>query len=176
MLQPIVEEDREGLQKRADPFLRASHRPHHVHSKELLHPLMVETDFLPICLVGHVQDQHHGNAQFRQLGGQVEGALRNGGVDHVQDQIQLGLGGGQFLEDHPLLRGMGGKGIDPGKVHHLHLLPVQEETPRFVLHRHAGIVSHMLTGTRQSVENAGLATIGIPRQGNAISLHASPPS
>ena len=124
----------------------------------------VEFHSLSCCVIAHIENEHHGDMEFRQLGGQIKTAAGNGGVQHVQNQVNSGFG--QFLENDFFFRGGRGERIDAGQVDEFDLIIFQSEMTGFTFDRHAGIITHMLSCTGQCIKNAGLAAIGVTGKSN----------
>ena len=113
--------------------------------------------------VHHVHGDDHGNAQLRQLGGQVQVALQVGAVDDVQDGV--GALADQVIPGHHLLQGVGGQGVDARQVHDDHVI-VLLQLALLLLHGDAGPVAHELVGAGEGVEQGGFAAVRVARQGN----------
>ena len=113
--------------------------------------------------VHHVHGDDHGNAQLRQLGGQIQVALQVGAVDDVQDGV--GAFADQVIPGHHLLQGVGGQGVDAGQVHDDHVI-VLLQLALLLLHGDAGPVAHELVGAGEGVEQGGFAAVRVARQGN----------
>ena len=111
--------------------------------------------------VHHVDGDHNGDAQLRQLGGQIEIALQIGAVDDVQNGV--GALADQVVAGHHLLQRVGGQGVDAGQVHDDHVL-VLFQASLLLLHRDAGPVAHKLVGAGQGVEQRCLTAVGVARQ------------
>ena len=90
-------------------------RDHHDRAAELLGEL-VRVDLIAVLLdqVGHVEGDDHGQAGLDNLKRQVQVALEVGGIDHLDDDI--GLAAHEVVARALLLRAVGGKRVDAGKV------------------------------------------------------------
>ena len=62
-------------------------------------------------IVAHIERKKHRNMKFRKLRGQIQAALGNGGVHHIQNQVNAGSR--QLLKRDILLRRTGGQRIRP---------------------------------------------------------------
>ena len=113
--------------------------------------------------VHHVHGDDHGDAQLRQLGGQIQVALQVGAVDDVQDGV--GALADQVIPGYHLLQGVGGQGVDAGQVHDDHVI-VLLQLALLLLHGDAGPVAHELVGAGEGVEQGGFAAVRVARQGN----------
>ena len=123
-------------------------------------------DLVPVLLrlVHEVEGDDHGPLQLQKLHRQVEVALDIGGVHNVDDGV--GMLAHDEVPGHDLLHGVGGQGVDPRQVHHGHVPAVDPGLALLLLHRHAGPVAHILVGAGESVEEGGLATVGVAHQGH----------
>ena len=152
------------LQEFGQPFARAGHGRHDREAQTLRQALDIDGHALLGGLIHHVQGQHHGNAEFQKLDGQVEVALQRARIEHVDDHV------GPFLRQHMpgdrLLLRVGGQGIRPRQVDEAHTPAGRHLDEAFLLlHGNAGIVAHMLVRTGQRVEGRRLARIRIAREG-----------
>ena len=111
--------------------------------------------------IDHVDRHHNRDAQFDQLGGQVEIAFDVGAVDDVEDDVRLFAD--QIGTGDDLLQRVRRKRVDAGKVLDDDvLLPFQAALLLF--HRNAGPVADILVGTRQRIEQSGLAAVRVAGQ------------
>ena len=113
--------------------------------------------------IHHVDGHHHGDAQLRQLGGEVEIALQISAVHDVEDGV--GPLCHQILPGHHLLHGIRREGIDAGQVHDGHVL-VSLQPALFFLHSDPRPVAHILIGTGQGIEQRRFAAVRIACQCN----------
>ena len=113
--------------------------------------------------IHHVDGDDHRDTQLGKLGGEVEVALQVGAVDDVQNGV--GPFSHQIVTGHYLFQGVGGQGIDAGKVHDDYIVMLFQLAFLF-LHGDAGPVAHELVGTGQGVEQGRLTAVGVARQGN----------
>ena len=123
--------------------------------------------------IHHVQRDHDGDAELRELGGQIEVALEVRGVHDVQDGVRLLLN--EIIPGHDLFQRIGREGVDAGQVGQDDLL-VDDQLALLLLHRDAGPVADELVGAGQLVEQGRFAAVRVARQGNAqllIHLDAS---
>ena len=122
--------------------------------------------------VEHVHDDDHRNAHFDELSREVEVALEVRGVDDVDD----GFG---FTREDVVARdafvfarrSRRGDGVDARKVDELDLGILVFELAGLLIDRHAGPVAHALVGTRQCVEECGLAAIRIADHAYDVLTH-----
>ena len=154
------ESSRQFLQKRLHTVAAVADCLHNGRTKIFFQfwNIVLQTFFLGI--IRHIEGQQHGDMQFRQLSGQVQTALGDRGVDHVDDQVDAGLC--QFLKDHFLFRRGGGKRVHARQVDQFNVHAVQLERTALAFHSHAGIVAHVLSGTGKSIEDTGLPAVRIP--------------
>ena len=117
--------------------------------------------------IHHVDGHHDGDAQLGQLGGQVQVALQVGAVDDVQDGI--GALTDQVITGDHFLQRVGGQGVNAGQVGDDHII-VLFQLAFFFLNGNAGPVADELIGAGQGIEQCGLATVGVARQGNPNGL------
>ena len=111
--------------------------------------------------VHHVDGHDHGDAQFGQLGGQIQVALQVGAVDDVQDGV--GAFTDQIIPGDHFLQRVGGQGVDAGQVGDGDIAVLFQLAFLF-LHRDAGPVADVLTGTGQGIEQGGFAAVRVARE------------
>ena len=111
--------------------------------------------------VHHVHRYHYGQAQFDQLGGEVQVPLDVGAVHDVQNPVRLLLH--QVVPGHHFLQGVRGQGVNARQVLNDHVL-VTFQPALLLFHRDAGPVAHVLVGAGQIVEQRGLAAVRIAGQ------------
>ena len=134
----------------------------HRNPQLCLHPVDVDGTAVSGHLVHHVQGHHHGNIDLQKLHCEVEIAFDVGGVDDVDN------GFGLFVQDevpgNQFLTGVGGHGVDPGKVRDqgVRMSPDRAVLP---VHGDAGKVSHVLIGAGELVEESGLSAVLVSHQG-----------
>ena len=123
----------------------------------------LEVDLVAVLAhqVDHVHRHDHRDAQFDELGGQVEVALDVGAVDDVQDGV--GLFPHQVAAGHHFLQRVGREGIDAGQVLDDHVV-VALEAALLLFHRDAGPVAHVLVGAGQIIEQRSLAAVRVAGQ------------
>ena len=117
---------------------------------------------LPAGVVRHVERQQHGDVKLRQLSGQIQTALRNCGVHHIDDEVNPRSG--QFTEHDIFFGRRRGQGINAGQVNQFNGLAVENEGAGLAFHGNAGIVADMLSGAGQGVEDTGFSAVGISGQ------------
>ena len=139
------------------------------HTQLLGQPVHVDPVPPLFHLVHEVEGHHRGPLQLQQLDGEVQVALQIGGVHNVDDAV--GGRADDKVPGHNLLHGVGGQGVDAGQVHHRHRPVTDAGLPLLLLHRHAGPVAHILVGAGESVEQGGLAAVGVAGQSDA---HGAP--
>ena len=132
-----------------------------------------EIDAVPLLphQVHHVHGHHHGDAQLRELGGEVEVPLQVRAVHDIQDGV--GPVVDEVIPGHHFLQRIGGQGIDAGQVGDGHVV-VLFQLALFLLYRDAGPVAHILGGTGEGVEQRRLAAVGVARQGD-LHFHSYAP-
>ena len=114
--------------------------------------------------VHHVQGDDHGNAQFDELGRQVQVALQVRSVHDVQDNV--GAFFDQVIPRDDFLQRVRGKRIDARKVCDDHVLVILDAA--FLLFdRDTGPVPDELVGAGQSVKQRCFTAVRVASQGNA---------
>ena len=113
-------------------------------------------------VIDHIEDQHHRQIQLGELRGEVEVSLGVAGVDHVENHIDLTVQ--QLPERHLLLRRRGGEAVDARQVNQFHRKILNPAGSAFPFDGNPRIISDMLPGSSQRVEDGGLAAIGISGQ------------
>ena len=143
------------------------------HAQALFQPLDIDCVAVAARLVHHVKGHHHRTAQLQKLQGQVEVALQIGCVHDVDDHI--GLVAHNIVAAYNLLQRIGAKGVDAGQIDDgnvrillghaagfaffalaapgkadvgLRAMVMVQHSARFLLHRYAGPVAHMLVAAR----------------------------
>ena len=122
--------------------------------------------------VDHVQGDDHGDAQLRQLRGQVEVALDVRRVDDVEDGVRLLID--QIAARHHFLQRVGGKTVNARQVLNDYVVRALE-APFLFFNGDARPVAHELVQTRQVVEHGRLAAVRVARQGD-LDGHSRVPS
>ena len=113
--------------------------------------------------IHHVEGDHDRKPQLQKLCSEVQVPLDVGGVHQVQDDIGTFMQ--QIVPGHDLFQGVGGQGVDTGKIHDGDIL-VPLQTAFLFFHCNAGPVSDKLIGPGEGVEHGGLATVRVARKGN----------
>ena len=120
------------------------------------HALDVDGAAIGGDLVHHIQGQHHGDAHFHQLEGQVQVPLNVGGVHDVDDTV--GLLVDNEVPGDDFLRRVGPDGVDARQVYHRAVL-LAPDRAGLLVHRDAGEVAHVLVGAGELVEQGGLSAV-----------------
>ena len=113
--------------------------------------------------VDHVQRDDHRDSQLRKLGGQVEVALDVRRVHDVENRVRLLVD--QIAAGHNFFQCIGGEAVNARQVLNDHVLRALEAA-LLLFDRHARPVAHVLVAAGQIVEQRGLATIRVAREGN----------
>ena len=111
--------------------------------------------------VHHVDGDNHGDAQLGQLRGQIQVTFQVGAVDDVQDGI--GTLVDEVVSGHHFFQGVGGQGIDTGKVGDDDIV-VLLQTAFLLFHRNAGPVADELVGAGEGIEQGCFTTVWVARQ------------
>ena len=136
----------------------------HLAAKLTVELLNVDLVSVLFDQVHHVDGHHHGDAQLRQLGGQVQVPLQVGAIDDVQNGIRALAD--QIITGNHFLQGVGGQGINAGKVGDDHII-VTLQLALLLLNGNAGPVTNELVGAGQGIEQGRLAAVGVASQGNS---------
>ena len=107
--------------------------------------------------------QDNGDAEFDQLGGQVEVTLDVGAVDDVQDGVGLLID--EVAAGNDLLQRVGRQRVDTGQVLD-HDVVVTLELALLLLNGNAGPVADILVRTGQAVEQGGFTAVRVACQSN----------
>ena len=128
----------------------------------------VDIDLVAVFLhqVHHVQRDNDRDTQVQDLAGQIQVALKVGGVDQVDDGV--GAAFEQIIARHDLLGRIRGQRVDARQVRDGHVL-VARVLALLLLDGHARPVANVLVGTRQVVEHRRLAAVRVAGKGNADS-------
>ena len=108
--------------------------------------------------VDHVERNHHGDAQFCQLCGQIQVALDVGRVHDVQDRVGPFLH--QIVSCHHFFQSIGRKAVNAGQVLNDDMF-FTLEFALFLFHRNARPVTNILVRTRQVIEHRRLAAVRV---------------
>ena len=111
--------------------------------------------------IDHIDGHHHRQAQFDELGSQVEVAFNVGAVQNVENGVRLFPH--QIAAGHDLLQRVGGQRINARKVLNDDVL-IAFQAALLFLHRDAGPVAHILVGAGQRVEQRGFAAVRVAGQ------------
>jgi len=130
----------------------------------------VNRDALLGQLIQHVDGDDHRQAELLQLHGQIQVALQIRAVDDVDDQIRMLIHDEVTRDD--FLHRIGGKRVDARQVNQRDLVLLVVEHAFLFLNRDARPVADMLLGTGQTVEQRGLAAVGIADQCYGLPLHS----
>ena len=133
----------------------------------------IDVDFLSALLyrIQHIDGDDGRNTDFHQLCRQVQISLKVCTVNNIQNHI--GALTDEILSGDDLLKCIGGKRINSGKVGYGYLL-VPLHLSLFFLHGNAGPVSYILIRACQGVEQRGFSRIGIARKGDGNTHSFSP--
>ena len=118
--------------------------------------------------VGLVQRHHHGDAQLQQLGGKEQAAAEVGGIDDVDDGVDvliLDVGAG-----HVLLRSKRRHGVSTGQVHGDKLLIAGVDLLDggfLAVNGDTGPVADLLIPAGEGIVHGGLAAVGITGKSNS---------
>ena len=99
--------------------------------------------------VDHIHRHDYGNAQFRQLGAQVQVPFQVGAVHNVQNGIGPLLH--QVIPGYHFFQSVGRERVDTGQILNDHVR-MAAELAFFFLYRNAGPVAHKLVGPGEGVE------------------------
>jgi len=152
----------DGVLEALDALLAVAHGGHHRASQEPLQGGQVDPQALLLGVVHHVQDEDHGPVQLQELGGEVEVALQVGGVQHVDDDVDAGVGHEQGGD--ALVLAAGGKRIGAGQVHDLHGTLGRLEGAAAAFDRDPRPVAYMVPGAGEGVEDGRFSTVGVARK------------
>ena len=83
-----------------------------------------ESIFFP-GVITHIECQKHGNMKFCKLRSKIKTPLKNGGVNHIYDEVNTFFR--QFLKNDSFFRRRTGKRIDSGQVDQLYFHIIQRE-------------------------------------------------
>ena len=121
--------------------------------------------------VHHVDGDNHRDAQFEELGGEVEVPFEVRAIDDIQDCVRLFVD--QVVPGDDLLQRVGGEGVDAGKVGDDDTV-VLFQLPFLFLDGDARPVADELVGTSQGVKEGRFAGVGVAGQCNFhVHLHSS---
>ena len=123
----------------------------------------VQIEFVPILAndIHHIDGDHHGNAQFHQLGSQIQISFGIGTVHDVQNGI--GTFSQKIVSCNHFLQRVGGEGIDARQIGEDHVR-VSLQLAFLFLHGNAGPVAHVLIGAGQGIKQRGFSAVGIACQ------------
>ena len=128
----------------------------------------VDVDLVAVLLhqVHHVQRNHDRDAQIQNLAGQIQVALKVGGVHQVDDGV--GAAFEQVIARHDFLGRIRGQRVDARQVRDGHVL-VARVLALLLLDGDARPVANVLIGACQVVEHRRLAAVRVAGKGNADS-------
>ena len=156
----------DGVAKLGDAAPLGGHRLDHRNAQARRQPRGVDDDAVHPGFVDHVQHEHHGPADGRQLRGEHQGAPEVPGVRYLDDDV--GLPG---VEDSPrdefVLRESSFERRDAGRVDEFADFPAQHDAPGGERHRRAGVVRDDGILPGQAAEQDALADVGIADERDA---------
>ena len=135
---------------------------HHGHAHALFKRLDVE--LIPVLFedVRHIQRHDQRNIHFHELRREIEISFEVGRVHDIDDAIR------PFVEDEisrdDLFGRIGRKGIDPGQVYDVDMLPVFFISSLALVYGDARPVSHVRRASRQSIEQSRFSRIRVSGQ------------
>ena len=171
---------RNGLRalRRLDRFLRGFRNARALQRGDLddlaadLFGKLLRIDLVAVLFydVDHVDRHDHRNAELDELRGEVQVAFEVRTVHDVQDRVRTLVD--QIVSGNDLLQGVGGQGIDAGKVRNDDVV-VTFQLAFLLLDRDARPVAHELVGAGQCVEQRRFAAVRVAREGNANTHNTS---
>ena len=114
--------------------------------------------------IAHVEGKDDGNAEFQKLDSEIQVALKVRGVYNIDDHVRLLIDDG--VARHQLLNGVCGQAVGARQIHNLQFPLSMAAGALLLLDRHAGIVSDVLAGARDIIEQCCLAGVRIAGQCN----------
>ena len=144
-----------------DAFVFRRGKGHHGDAQLCLQLVHADGAAVGLHLVHHVERQHHGDAQFHDLHGQVQVALDVRAVDDVDDAV--GLFVQQEVARDDLLVGIRRQRVDARQVGD-GCLGVRADGAVLAVHRDAGEVADVLVCARELVEQRGFAAVLVAYQ------------
>ena len=142
---------------------------HHRHAQPLGQLRPVDADATPLGQINHVHRQHRRPLELQHLAEQVEVALEVRGVedrDHRVDRGQALAATQKDFHRNRLVARSRREAIQAGQIHQVPAAAVVLHLAGLLLHRHAGVVAHVLMETGQRAEERRLAGIGVADQGD----------
>ena len=114
--------------------------------------------------VRHIQGQNHGPFQFQQLNGQVQISFQIGGIQNIDNQVRFFIY--NDIPSHHFVHGISRKAVRARQIDDRQILSLKTAKPFPPFDGNARIISDMLPGAGDIVENRSLAGVGISRQSN----------
>ena len=147
-----------------DTFAILERGGNHRHTEEVAQGGDVYMVATTLKLIIHVEGADHADVHIHQLGGQIEVALKVGGIDDIDDHIGHRLR--QVLPHIELLGRVAGEGVGARQVGEVELIAEELCMGLGGIDGDTRVVAHMAMGSRGKVEERGLATVGITHQGH----------
>ena len=113
--------------------------------------------------VHHVDGDNNRNTELNKLCGEIKVSFKVGSVDYVENNV--GMLADEIISRHDLLKGVGRKGIDSGKVGDDYAVVLFKLTFLF-FDSNAGPVTNKLVGTGECVKQRRFSAVRIACKGN----------
>ena len=126
----------------------------------------LDVDFVAVLSynVHHVDSHNNGNAEFGQLGRKIKVSFEVRTVNDVQNRVRTFAD--KIISCNNFLQGVGGKGINTGKVGYRNTVMFFKFTFLF-LNRYSRPVTYELVRAGQSVEQRCFTAVRVTRKGNS---------
>ena len=168
----IVIDLQHRVQKLRDTIPGPADRRTHRHAKQPAELPGVDTVTPCLQFVVHVQGHHGPEIHVLHLRCKIEVPFQVGSIhdidDHVRDVPD------EIVPDELLLRGKGGKGICPRKVHEKDLPALPFETAFLGIDGYTAVVTDVFVAAGSQVEDGCLAAVGIAYEGHPDGPVVSP--
>ena len=168
----VLQKGRQSLFEVLDALFTGGHQTHDRAAKFLGKGLKVDVDLAVLGDVEHVDRHEHGHAHFDELRGQIQVALKVGGVDDVDDGLR-------FVREDVVARdalvfarvGRRRNRINTRQVDDFDLFALALKGADELVDRHARPVAHLLMSPREGVEKRRLAAVGIADDADDVFRH-----
>ena len=140
---------------------------HHGDAQQAFHLVNAHRAAVALHLVHHIKGKHHWHSQFHELHGEIQVTLYIGGIDKVYYAVgAFAILSEDELPADNLLTGVRRETVYAWQVCYLRVL-ISPYRTALAVNGHAGEVAHVLVGSRQLVEQRGLAAVLVSGKGKA---------
>ena len=152
---PVLGSGKQGIHQLGDALVLGGADGHHGDPQCLTQLFYINAAAVAGELIHHVQGNHRGHLEGKQLQSQIQVPLDVGGIHNVEDGVRLGVQ--NKIPGDDFLLGIGPDGVNARQVHDL--MVGAPDGAAFLVHGDPGKIAHMLIGSGEGVEQGGFAAV-----------------